>query len=300
MPAQHRRPRLLDHQEAPLVRAAGRAVALDHLRVDAEERNRAAPRLGVGDPRQRRHHDAARLGLPPGVDDRAAPAADDLVVPHPGLGVDRLADAAEQPQRREIVLLRQIVAPADEGADRRRRRVEDGDLVPLDDRPEAVLLGGIGRPFVHDGGGAVGERAVDDVAVPGDPADVGGAPVDVVLAQVEDVLGRQVRAQQVAAGRVHDPLRLPGRPRGVEDEERMLGRQARRGALRGDPLHLLVPPDVPPRLHLHGVVGAAHDQAALHRRRLLERAIDVRLQRNRLAAPPSAVGGDAERWRRSR
>ena len=42
----------------------------------------------------------AGLGLPPGVDDRAAPAADDLPVPEPGLRVDRLADRAEQPQRR--------------------------------------------------------------------------------------------------------------------------------------------------------------------------------------------------------
>ena len=41
----------------------------------------------------------AGLGLPPGVDDRAALAADHLVVPEPGLRVDRLADRPEQPQR---------------------------------------------------------------------------------------------------------------------------------------------------------------------------------------------------------
>src|SRR3954464_933196 len=46
--------------------------------------------------------------LPTGVDERAGAAADDLVVPHPGLGVDRLPDATEQPQRRQIVLLRQV------------------------------------------------------------------------------------------------------------------------------------------------------------------------------------------------
>ena len=35
---------------------------------------------------------------------------------------------------------------------------------------------------------AARERAVDDVAVAGHPADVGRAPVEVVVAQVEDVL----------------------------------------------------------------------------------------------------------------
>src|SRR6218665_2316278 len=39
-------------------------------------------------------HMAAGFGLPEGVDDGAALAAHVLVVPHPGFGVDRLADAA--------------------------------------------------------------------------------------------------------------------------------------------------------------------------------------------------------------
>ena len=50
--------------------------------------------------------------------------------------------------------------------------------------------GVVGRALVHDRGGAVGERPVDDVAVPGHPADVGRAPVDVgVRLEVEDVCG---------------------------------------------------------------------------------------------------------------
>ena len=58
----------------------------------------------------------------------------------------------------------------------------------LDDPPEAVRLGLVRRAFVHEDRRAVRERAVDDVAVAGDPADVGGAPVDVVLLEIEDVL----------------------------------------------------------------------------------------------------------------
>ena len=52
-----------------------------------------------------RHHDAAGFGLPPGIDDRAALAADLAVIPHPGFGIDPFADRAEQPQARQIVLI---------------------------------------------------------------------------------------------------------------------------------------------------------------------------------------------------
>ena len=76
---------------------------------------------------------------------------------------------------------RPLGAPAHERANRRRRRVEDRDAVALDDRPEAILLRPVGRAFVHHDRRAVGQRSVHDVAVPGDPADVGGAPVDVVF-----------------------------------------------------------------------------------------------------------------------
>ena len=57
------------------------------------------------------HHDAAGLGLPPGVDDRAAAAADLLVVPHPGLGIDPFADAAQQAQARQVVAGRRTGRP---------------------------------------------------------------------------------------------------------------------------------------------------------------------------------------------
>src|SRR5439155_11023938 len=121
-------------------------------------------------------------------DDRAAPAADYLLIPHPRLGIDRLAHCAEQAEARQVVLLRPRVAPLDEGPDGGRRRVEEIDLVALDDVPETVLVRVVGSALVHEGGGAVGERAVDDVTVPGHPADVSGTPVDGVLAQVEDPL----------------------------------------------------------------------------------------------------------------
>src|SRR5262249_43459727 len=70
---------------------------------------------------------------------------------------------------------------------------------------------------------AVGQRTVDDVAVAGHPADVGGAPVDVLVPQVEHELGRGVGADKIAARGVNDALGLPGRAGGVEDVEHVLG-----------------------------------------------------------------------------
>ena len=194
-----------------------------------------------------RDHDVAGFGLPPGIDDRAAVAADDFAIPHPRFGIDRLADRAQQAQAVELVLLRPLVAPLDEGADRGGRGVEDVDLVAVDDAPEAVGLGKVGRAFVHQAGGAVLQRAVDDVAVAGDPADVGGAPVGVFFLEIEDPFGGEVGADGIAAGGVHNALRLAGGAGGVEDVERMLGVERLGRAVVGSLRHQLVPPVVAAR-----------------------------------------------------
>ena len=57
------------------------ALLVDQHRLDAEERQRRRAGLGRRRAGQRRDQDAAGLGLPPGVDHRAAPVADDVVVP---------------------------------------------------------------------------------------------------------------------------------------------------------------------------------------------------------------------------
>ena len=113
-------------------------------------------------------------------------------------------------------------APLHVRADRGRRRVEDVDLVSLDDRPPAVAVGIVGHALVEHAGGRVRERPVDDVAVAGHPADVGRAPVHRVGLDVEDVVVRRRDAGEVAAGRVHDPLRLRGRAARVQEVEEVL------------------------------------------------------------------------------
>ena len=73
----------------------------------------------------------AGLGLPPGVHDRTALAADHLPVPEPRLRVDRLAHRPEQAQLRQVVLLRVLDAPLHARADRGGRRVEQRHAVAL-------------------------------------------------------------------------------------------------------------------------------------------------------------------------
>ncbi len=164
--------------------------------------------------------------------------ADDAVIPFPGLGIDRLADRAEQPQGRAARLLHRLFAGAHQRADRGRRGVEDVDLVLVDDFPEAAHRRIVRNALEHQRRRAVGERAVDDVAVAGHPADVGGAPVDVAVVIVEDVLVGHRREDEIAAGGVQDALGRAGRARGVEDEQRVLGVHRLGRAMRGHRLRI--------------------------------------------------------------
>src|SRR6185312_14419505 len=135
--SQHRGPGLADDEVAAGIRP-GHPLAplIDDIRLDSGERLSAGTRLKRRDPGDRRDHDRARLGLPPRIDDGAATAADHAVIPDPSLRVDRLTDTAEQPQPREIVTPRQLVAELHERADRGRRRIEDRDVVRGADLPE--------------------------------------------------------------------------------------------------------------------------------------------------------------------
>ncbi len=84
--------------------AAGRAVehaAIGIDELDLDTGKRAGRRAGLEGrrPRQGRDEDAAGLGLPPGVDDRAAALSDHMMVPQPGLWIDRFAHRAQRSRR---------------------------------------------------------------------------------------------------------------------------------------------------------------------------------------------------------
>ena len=177
-------------------------------------------------------------------------------------------------------------------ADRGRRGVEDVDLVLVDDVPEPRIIRIIRHALEHQRGRAVGERPVENVAVAGDPADVGGAPVDVAVVIVEDVLMRHRREHEIAARGVQHALGLAGRARGVEDEQRILGVHVLGRAFRRHHRRGLVIPEVARRVHVDLAAGALDHDDPVDAVGLGERRVDIGLQRHLLAAAQAFVRGD--------
>ncbi|MNS73215.1 hypothetical protein D3C72_1066480 [compost metagenome] len=288
------RPRIADDQVALGGTVLDLAIGIDQRRLHAEEGQGGRTRFQIHRTGQRRDQDAAGLGLPPGIDDRATAVADHFVVPAPGFRIDRFADAAKQAQRSARGLLHRLLAFAHQRTDGGGGGVEDRHLVLVDHVPEARGIGVVRYALEHQRGRAIGQRAVHDVAVAGDPADVGGAPVDVVLAQVEHRFMGVGRVQQVAAGGVQHALRLAGGTGGVEDEQRILGVHRFRFAAGRLAVDHVMEPAVARGLHVHRAAGVAHHQHGFHGigAGQLQRRIDVGLQRNLPAATQAFVGGD--------
>ena len=93
----HARPGMLHDQIATLVVAYRVAIEIHHIRQNAGEGLGGGTGLGGNCARQRRDHESAGFRLPPGIDDRAALAANHPVVPHPSFRVNRFANGAQQP-----------------------------------------------------------------------------------------------------------------------------------------------------------------------------------------------------------
>ncbi|KAF5036203.1 hypothetical protein DSECCO2_577490 [anaerobic digester metagenome] len=146
---EHPGPGLAQHQEAALVGRHGRARGVHHIGGDAGQGLAHGAGLEHGDGHGRKHGHAG-FRLPPGVEDRAVGAADVLVKPHPGLGGERLAHAAQKTQGGEVAFFGILRAVAHEHAHERRRGVEDRGPVAFDDRGQAVGLGVEGVAFVED------------------------------------------------------------------------------------------------------------------------------------------------------
>ena len=85
--------------------------------------------------------------------------------------------------------------------------------------------GQVGAAFIHHHAGAVLQRAVNDVAVAGHPADIGGAPEGVFIAQIENPFRGDVGADRVSAGGVQNAFGFAGGAGSIEQVQRMLGVQ---------------------------------------------------------------------------
>ena len=103
------------------------------------------------------------LCLPVRVNDRTLTSSDGLVVPVPGLGVDRLADRTDDPQRAQVMRFYVLRAVTTQEANRRGRRIELRQLALLDHLPIPRRRRVNGGRFEYRCGGAVCQWAINDV-----------------------------------------------------------------------------------------------------------------------------------------
>ena len=108
-------------------------------------------------------------------------------------------------------------------ADRRRRGEHRRDAVLLDQPPPDAGVGPDRQALVEDRRHAGDERAVDDVAVADDPADVAGREVGLAGLAAEDVLHARRQRDRVAAGVALHAFRPAGRSARVERVARVVG-----------------------------------------------------------------------------
>ena len=149
------------------------------------------------------------------------------------------------------------VAPAHEAANGGWCCVKVRDFVARNDAPESILGGEIRRPFVHERWDAVWQHSIHDVTVTGDPSDVSGAEIHLLLPwhQIECPARSGSGEHHVSTGGVQDSLGLTSASRCVQEEQWMLtiDRLTRAGSwLCG---HQVMPPHVAPRMHRYFVVG---------------------------------------------
>ena len=152
----------------------------------------------------------ACFGLPPCVDDWRFAFANHIVVPVPSLWVDWLAHCAEHFDGREVIFLNKCLPLTHQRTNGRWGSVELIDLVFLANRPKPSCVWIGGHTFEHQGCRAVGQGAIDDIAVAGHPAHICGTPKHIPVLIVEGVLMGHGGINEVATGGVYDAFRRTG------------------------------------------------------------------------------------------
>ena len=86
------------------------------------------------------------------------------------------------------------------------------DLPLLDHLPIPVRVRVSRNAFEHGRCGSIGQGTINDIGMPGNPANVSRTKIDALLVVVENVLVRNRRINHVAGGRVKNPFGFPVEP----------------------------------------------------------------------------------------
>ena len=215
--------------------------------------------------------------------------------PQQRVGVATLAREEQRAEAAQVVPehVRAVGVFALDRPERRRGREQDVHPVLRGHAPERAGIGRAGRlPFVEDGRVPVDQRAVHDVGVADDPADVGRRPEDLSRLRAVHVLHAPLQGDRVPSVVAHDAF---GNARGagrVEDVERV-GRGEGNARRRPRVRHELRPLDIAPGDHVRVLLRPLDDDAPIRLRRGdRDRLIEQRLVRYDAARLEPARGAD--------
>jgi len=144
------------------------------------------------------------------------------VIPAPDFRLDGLADGGHVLEA-VVMFFGLLGARFAKHANGGGRGVEDVHIEAFGDAPGTPGIRELRDAFVNDAGGSKSERAIDDVGMAGDPADIGHAPVHVFGMNVLVILCGAGDVGEVTAGAVLAALGFAGGAAGVHEEERILG-----------------------------------------------------------------------------
>ena len=154
------------------------AVFVPNHRINSQRRRSRAARLHGIERRLGGAQKSAGFRLPPGIDDCRLAFAHRFVIPAPDLRLDRFADRGHVLEF-VVVLGGFIRAGFAQHANRGRRSVKNVDVQAFRNAPRASGIRKLRHAFINNAGGGERQRTVDNIGMPGDPADVRHAPVHV-------------------------------------------------------------------------------------------------------------------------
>ena len=112
-----------------------------------------------------------------------------------------------------------LVTPFHEGPNGGWRGVKNAHLVALHNLPKAAAMGRVRSSLINDLCGSISEGSIDDVGMPGHPADVSRAPVDVTIwFEIENRPVGECSLSEVATGCVKNSFWFSGSPGGIENK----------------------------------------------------------------------------------
>ncbi len=186
----------------------------------------------------------------------------------------------------------EVVAELAQHPQQRRRAQHLGDGVPLADLVEPRRGRGVQRALEARDGHPAGQPADDGLDGEGQPAHVGGHPVDVAVFVARLPVGVGPRAEEEPADAVHHTLRPRLGARGEDQERRLVGVERHGRRARGARLPARRRTLCSPSTQRHGVAGAVDHHGRLNARGPAARGPQRLQQRHGLGAAVDRVRHD--------